>query len=59
MTTVGELLDRLHRFPPTAEVLAVEPGCEAYAERELDEVDYQDGRVYLHLGVRRDDAALR
>jgi hypothetical protein len=59
MTTVGELLDRLQRAPRTAEVLAVEPGCEVYSERELDEVDYQGGRVYLHLGVRRDDASRR
>jgi hypothetical protein len=59
MTTVGELLDRLQRVPRTAEVLAVELGGEAYSERELDEVEFQGGRVYLHLGVRRDDAAPR
>jgi hypothetical protein len=29
--------------------------CEEYCEREVDEVEWQGGRVYLHLGVRRDD----
>jgi hypothetical protein len=28
---------------------------EDYCEREVDEVEWQGGRVYLHLGVRRDD----
>jgi hypothetical protein len=29
--------------------------CEEYCEREVDEVEWQGGRVYLHLGARRDD----
>jgi hypothetical protein len=40
-------------------VLAFEAGCEAYCEREIDEVEVQAGRVYLHLGARRDDAERR
>jgi hypothetical protein len=28
---------------------------EDYCEREVDEVEWQGGRVYLHLGARRDD----
>jgi hypothetical protein len=35
--------------------LAFEAGCEDYCEREVDEVEWQGGRVCLHLGVRRDD----
>jgi hypothetical protein len=33
----------------------MEAGCEEYCEREVDEVEWQGGRVYLHLGARRDD----
>jgi len=32
----------------------MELGCE-YREREVDEVEWQGGQVYLHLGARRDD----
>ena len=53
--TVRELLAELHRLPRDAELLAFEAGCEDYCEREVDEVEWQGGRVYLHLGVRRDD----
>ena len=53
--TVREMLRLLQHLPQDAEVLAFEPGCEAYCEREIDEVEWQGGRVYLHLGVRRDD----
>jgi hypothetical protein len=53
--TVGELLVRMQRLPQDAELLAMEPGCEQYCEREVDEVEWQGGRVYLHLGARRDD----
>jgi hypothetical protein len=42
-------------LPRDLEVLAFEAGCEDYCEREVDEVEWQGGRVYLHLGVRRDD----
>jgi len=48
-------LARLQQLPKEAELLAFEPGCEEYCEREVDEVEWQDGRVYLHLGVHRDD----
>jgi len=37
------------------EVLAFKAGREDYCERQLNEVEWQGGRVYLHLGVRRDD----
>jgi hypothetical protein len=55
MKTVGELLDELRRFSRTAEVRAWEPGCEDTCERELDDVELQGGRVYLNLGIWRDD----
>jgi hypothetical protein len=32
---------------------------EDYCEREVDELELQGGRVYLHLGVRRDDPPRR
>ena len=50
-----EFLTELQRLPRDAEVLAFEGGCEEYCEREIDEVEVQGGRVYLHLGARRDD----
>jgi hypothetical protein len=53
--TVRELLAELQYLPRDAEVLAMEAGCEAYCERELDLVELEGGRVYLHLGVRRDE----
>ena len=49
------MLTTLQQLPRDAELLAFEPGCEEYCEREVDEVEWQGGRVYLHLGVRRDD----
>jgi hypothetical protein len=36
-------------------VLAFEPGCEQYLEREIDEIEWLGDRVYLHLGVCHDD----
>jgi hypothetical protein len=57
--TVCELLATLQRLPRDAELLAFEAGCEDYCEREVDEVEWQGGRVYLHLGVRRDDGDAR
>jgi hypothetical protein len=57
--TVREFLAELQRLPRDAEVLAFEAGCEEYCEREIDEVEVQGGRVYLHLGARRDDAERR
>jgi hypothetical protein len=54
--TVRDLLTALQVLPRDAELLAFEAGCEDYCEREVDEVEWQGGRVYLHLGVRRDDA---
>jgi hypothetical protein len=53
--TVREMLAELQQLPREAEVLAFEPGCEEYCEREVDEVQWQGGRVYLHLGIRLDD----
>ena len=53
--TVRDMLTALQMLPRDAELLAFEAGCEDYCEREVDEVEWQGGRVYLHLGVRRDD----
>jgi hypothetical protein len=53
--TVREMLVELQRLPRDAEVLAMEAGCEEYCEREVDELEWKGGRVYLHLGARRDD----
>jgi hypothetical protein len=53
--TVREMLRQLQQLPQDAEVLAFEPGCEEYCEREIDEVERQGDHVYLHLGVRRPD----
>jgi hypothetical protein len=41
-------------LPRDAEVVAFEAGCKEYCERKVDEVEWQGDRVYLHLGVRRD-----
>jgi hypothetical protein len=49
------MLAELRRLPRDLEVLAFEAGCEEYCEREVDEVELQGGRVYLHLGARRDE----
>jgi hypothetical protein len=49
--TVREMLTQLQRLPRDAELLAFEAGCEDYCEREVDEVEWQGGRVYLHLGA--------
>jgi hypothetical protein len=49
------LLAGLQRLPGDLEVLAFEAGCEDYCEREVDELEFQGGRVYLHLGARRDE----
>jgi hypothetical protein len=53
--TVRDMLTALQMLPRDAELLAFEAGCEDYCEREVDDVEWQGGRVYLHLGVRRDD----
>jgi hypothetical protein len=47
--TVRDLLTALQTLPRDAELLAFEAGCEDYCEREVDEVEWQGGRVYLHL----------
>ncbi len=47
------------RLPRDLEVLAFEGGCEDYCEREVDELEVQGGRVYLHLGARRDEPPRR
>ena len=53
--TVREMLTALQALPRDAELLAFEAGCEHYCEREVDEVEWQGGRVYLHLGACRDN----
>ena len=53
------MLASLQWLPRDAELLAFEAGCEDYCEREVDEVEWQGGRVYLHLGARRDDPPRR
>jgi hypothetical protein len=45
------MLTALQALPRDAELLAFEAGCENYCEREVDEVEWQGGRVYLHPGV--------
>jgi hypothetical protein len=57
--TVRDLLATLQRLPKDAELLAFEAGCEDYCEREVDEVEWQGGRVYLHLGARRENPPRR
>lgn len=57
--TVRELLAELQQLPGDAELLAFEPGCADYCEREVDELELQGGRVYLHLGARRDEPPQR
>ena len=57
--TVRDMLTALQTLPRDAELLAFEAGCEDYCEREVDEVEWQGGRVYLHLGARRDDSPRR
>ena len=57
--TVRELLTELQLLPRDLEVLAFEAGCDDYCEREVDELELQGGRVYLHLGVRRDEPPRR
>ena len=53
--TVRDLLATLQRLPKDADLLAFEAGCEDYCEHEVDEIEWQGGRVYLHLGARRDN----
>jgi hypothetical protein len=53
--TVRDLLAALQVLPQDAELLAFEAGCEDYCEREVDEVEWQGGRVFLRLGARRAD----
>ena len=57
--TVREVLAEFQRLPRDLEVLAFEAGCEDYREREVDELELQGGRVYLHLGARRDEPPRR
>ena len=52
---VREMLAELQYLLRDAELLAFEAGCEDYCERELDDVEWQGGRMYLHLGARWDD----
>jgi hypothetical protein len=50
------LLTALQVLPRDAELLAFEASCEDYCERDVDEVEWQGGRVDLHLGARRGDS---
>jgi hypothetical protein len=43
--TVREMLVELQRLPRDTELLAFEAGCEDSCEREVDEVEWQGGRV--------------
>ena len=63
-----ERLRRWHREPRTRDLLATPAAltadqdlkaCAAKLKREVDELELQGGRVYLHLGVRRDDPPRR
>ena len=47
--TVREMLTALQALPGDAELLAFEAGCEDYCEREVDEVEWQGGRVTCTL----------
>jgi hypothetical protein len=53
--TVEELIAKLRLMPRGAELFALEPGCEEYCEREIDDVERTSHRVCLHLGLHRDD----
>jgi len=53
------LLTELQHLPRDLELLTFEAGCEDYCEREVDELELQGGRVYLHLGARRDEPPRR
>jgi hypothetical protein len=57
--TVRDMLRALQHLPRDAEVLAFEPGCQEYCQREVDEVEWQSDQVYLHLGARRDEPPQR
>ena len=57
--TIGDMLATLQRLPRDGELLAFEPGCQDYCEREVDELELQGDRVYLHLGARRDEPPRR
>jgi hypothetical protein len=57
--TVRDMLPVLQTLSRDAELLGFEAGCEDYGERDVDEVEWQGGRVYLHLGARRDDPPRR
>jgi hypothetical protein len=57
--TVREMVRQLQQLPGDAEVLAFEPGCQEYCEREVDDVEWQGGRIYLQLGARRDERRQR
>jgi hypothetical protein len=55
--TVQEMLAELQRLPRDAKLLAFEPGCEDYCEREVNEVELQGGRVPAPWGPARRAAA--
>jgi hypothetical protein len=53
--TVGDILTALRTLPRNAELLAFEAGCEDFCEHEVDEVEWQGDRVYLHLALGGED----
>jgi hypothetical protein len=58
------MLAALQTLLPDAKLLAFEAGCQDYCEREVDELEVdelelQGGRVYLHLGARREEPPRR
>ena len=44
------MLTALQTLARDAELLAFEAVCKDYCEREVDEVEWQGDRVYLHPG---------
>jgi hypothetical protein len=57
--TVRDVLTALQTLPRDAELLAFEAGWEDCCEREVDEVEWQGGPVYLHLGAPPGRSAAR
>ena len=56
---VRDMANSRQTLPRDAELLAFEAGCKDYCEREVDEVEWQGDRVYLHLCLHRDDPPRR
>jgi hypothetical protein len=50
---------RCRRQPASTQAQAPQAASQFDCEREVDEVEWQGGRVYLHLGTRRDQPPQR